>query len=60
LKSDIEDSRRIADSSLNVTDLANERRKVELKFMETKSRVEDIRAQLQVKKDFIGMGQSAE
>lgn len=60
LKKEVEGSRRLEDTNLNVDDLQNEHRSVNLKLMQTLSRLEDIKASLKVKSDIFNSGKSYE
>ena len=60
LKLQVESGQRIADNSLNIQDLMAEKRNAELKLMQARSRLEDVRANLRVKEDIFKQGKGYE
>ena len=57
---DIEGTKRMASSTLNMEELYRERRQAELQLMQAKGRLEDIKSSLKVKSDIFDQGKSYE
>jgi len=57
---EIEGSKRMSSSTLNMEELYRERRENELKLMQAKGRLEDIKSSLKVKTDIFSQGKKYE
>ena len=57
---DIEGTKRMASSTLNMEELYRERRQAELQLMQARGRLEDIKSSLKVKSDIFEQGKSYE
>ena len=57
---EIEATKRMSSSTLNMDELFRERREQELKLMQAKSRLDDVKASLKVKTDIFGQGKRYE
>lgn len=57
---EIESTKRMSASTLNMEELYRERRETELKLMQVKSRLEDIKSNLKVKSDIFSQGKKYE